>query len=543
MARRDPDAYARTSSIGEDTILPVPEEVPASRPRGRNRVVLIGVIAAVLIAGGVTAAFVIGKGSSSSSNNSSSSDSSNTATPSQTSSGGGSSGNGTTISSTPTSVKSNPETDPVVMTMLAIGDWGSTTGRGSDGTNPGSCCVLYKSDPNKGKLDTSLPRSKVDFRAQEAVGILMGISAAALKPSRILSHGDNIYWNGVGMDDRDYRMAETFEKMYGAPSLENVPWLNVAGNHDIGGSAFICGDSDTTFRKCTSTAEMLKYLDAKFDLQAGYVSPRGDRYGASRDVLTLSSRWIMKGHYYVHRVTKNGVTVDIFNLDTNEATTHGAQQVCCQCFGYGGSDDECDNISPGSPLCAGGNVDMYKACMDRIQSWADVSYEGAKKDLAASTADFKIINTHYSPHYHMDPTRMKKWFDLTKQFNVHAWFNGHTHGFNHDITAWNTHFFQNGAGGGIVSESSGSVQNVAGIKSQWVASGHPYGFMELSFTKEWLKVEFVSFDNAWQFNGFASRDIVPGGVARGHCWFVHKSSDSPGLACESTKDGLVGLPT
>ncbi|RHY27564.1 hypothetical protein DYB32_006690 [Aphanomyces invadans] len=200
----------------------------------------------------------------------------------------------------------------------------------------------------------------VDFRAQEAVGILMGISAAALKPSRILSHGDNIYWNGVGKDDRDYRMAETFEKMYGAPSLENVPWLNVAGNHDIGGSAFICGDSDTTFRKCTSTAEMLKYLDAKFDLQAGYVSPRGDRYGASRDVLNWSSRWIMKGHYYVHRVTKNGVTVDIFNLDTNEATTHGAQQVCCQCFGYGGSDDECDNISPGSPLCAGGNVDMYK---------------------------------------------------------------------------------------------------------------------------------------------------------------------------------------
>jgi tartrate-resistant acid phosphatase type 5 len=92
--------------------------------------------------------------------------------------------------------------------------------------------------------------------------------------------------------------------------------------------------------------------------------------------------------------------------------------------------------------------------MDRIQSWAAESYKGAMRDLALSKADFKIINTHYSPHYHMSRPLAKKWFNITKApRGVHAWFNGHTHGFNHDVTTWHTHFFQNGAGGGIVSQS------------------------------------------------------------------------------------------
>ncbi|CAK5167981.1 unnamed protein product [Aphanomyces euteiches] len=554
MKRRDSDTLRRDSSYGETAMIPMADEIPLSPKRNNKRMLLFG-LGAVLVAGGVAAAVVLSTGKSKPTNSSSES-SGNTNTVSPTTNNDLSSV--TTAQPKPTSagattapppVKSDPEKDPVVMTMLAIGDWGSTTGvnfrlvdilplmpvlyigRGDDGTNPGSCCVLYKSGPNKHKIDTSLPRYKVDYRSQESVGKLLGMSAAELKPLRVLSHGDNIYWNGVGEKDVIYRMQETFEKMYSAPALQGVPWLNVAGNHDIGGSAYICGDSDSTFRKCTSTAEMLSYLDKKFDLQAQYVSPNGNR-------------WIMKDHYYVERVTQGGVTVDIYNLDTNEATIHGAQQVCCQCFGAGGSDDECDNINPGDKLCAGGDMGMFNACMDKIQSWADQSYKGALKDLAASTADFKIINTHYSPQYHMDPQRMEKWFNLTRSMGVHAWFNGHTHGFNHDLTSWNTHFFQNGAGGGINSESPGKVVGVDGIKPVWVAAGQPYGFMELSFTKEWMKVQFASFDKAWQFNGgFTSGDITPGGIARGHCWFIHKSLDGPGVECKSSTNGVVGLPT
>ncbi|RHZ40888.1 hypothetical protein DYB26_014001, partial [Aphanomyces astaci] len=75
------------------------------------------------------------------------------------------------------------------------------------------------------------------------------------------------------------------------------------------------------------------------------------------------------------------------------------------------------------------------------------------------------------------------------------------------------------------------------------STGHPSGFMELSFSKEWLKVEFVSFDSEWQFNGFSSGDILPGGISRGHCWFLYKSGNTPGVPCNASKEGLVGLPT
>ncbi|KAF0701680.1 Aste57867_7901 [Aphanomyces stellatus] len=542
MKRRDSNTLDR-SSFDDTAMMPMAEDVPVpGRSTGKRLALIAGAV--LLVAGGVTAAVVLSKKSTSTDSNSKSGTDTSNKTPSP-GSDGDTSGSLSPSSPTqapgptpaPTPAWSDPETDPVLMTMLAIGDWGSTTGRNDDGTNPGSCCVIYTSGSNKGQIDTSKPRYKIDFRAQESVGKLLGMSAAQLNPVRVLGHGDNIYWNGVGADDVKYRMTETFEKMYSAPSLANVPWLNVAGNHDIGGSAYICGDSDTTFRKCTSTAEMLTYLDKKFTLQSTYVSPNANN-------CHLWYRWKMPDHYYVERVTKGGITVDIFNLDTNEATTHGAQQVCCQCFGQGGTASQCDNINAGDPMCAGGDTGMFKACMDKIQGWADQSYKNALRDLAASTADFKIINTHYSPQYHMDAPRIKKWFDLTKTGGVHAWFNGHTHGFNHDITDWFTHFFQNGAGGGIVSQSSGSVTaEVGGIKSQWVAAGQPYGFMELSFSKEWLKVQFVSFDKTWGFNGFKAGDVTPGGIARGHCWYIHKSLGSKGVKCKSSDEGVVGLPT
>jgi tartrate-resistant acid phosphatase type 5 len=74
----------------------------------------------------------------------------------------------------------------------------------------------------------------------------------------------------------------------------------------------------------------------------------------------------MEGHYYVKTVKQNGVTVDIFNLDTNEASAHGATQVCCQCFSYRGNnkDVKCNEIDKGSPYCAGGNMDMYNVRID-----------------------------------------------------------------------------------------------------------------------------------------------------------------------------------
>ncbi|CAI5742240.1 unnamed protein product [Peronospora destructor] len=62
-------------------------------------------------------------------------------------------------------------------------------------------------------------------------------------------------------------MEATFESVYDQPGLEGIPRINVVGNHDLGGSEYICGDKDYNFRECESTEELLKYLNLTLSLQ------------------------------------------------------------------------------------------------------------------------------------------------------------------------------------------------------------------------------------------------------------------------------------
>ncbi|KAF0715642.1 Aste57867_3269 [Aphanomyces stellatus] len=422
---------------------------------------------------------------------------------------------------------SDPETSTPAFSFLAIGDWGGTLGK--DKGDAGSCCKLYN-----GGIDVAHDRYKVDFYSQAYVAELMAQSATQLQPVlRILNHGDNFYWNGVGTSDAKYRFEQTFEKVYNQTSLRAIPWLSVLGNHDIGGATFICGDEDGKYRECDSKAELLEYMDKRFDAQASYKSPH-------------HNRWVLRDHYFVERVHKHGVSVDVFNIDTNDAENHGGKDVCCQCYGYmaklGIPNYVCNDPQPGDIGCAGGDVELWQACYDKLESWANESYTRMKADLATSTATFKIVNTHFSPHYHMTSEKMNRWYDLCRDGGVTAWFNGHTHSFNHDVSKWGTHFFQNGGGGGYFSQDSPSVHNDV-VKTQWLVSGNPYGYMELRFSHDWLKVQFATFDDQWQFNGMLRNESVVGGVARGHCWYIPRDHmASKGIECDSSVNGAIGAP-
>ncbi|KAG2531564.1 hypothetical protein JM16_001053 [Phytophthora kernoviae] len=365
-----------------------------------------------------------------------------------------------------------------------------------------------------------------DQQAQPNVAYLLALSAKKLQPKAILGHGDNFYWNGLGSDDVNYRFLNSFETMYSDPALLNIKWLNVAGNHDLGGSMFICGKRDNQFVECSGTTELLKKLDEKFTRQSTYVSPNNDR-------------WKMPSRYYVERLENpnTGVSVDVFNIDTNAAAVHGAQQTCCQCYGYKmkyGGAQSCSDVARGDTLCAGGDTQMFDACVAQIGAWQADSLRQLVRDAATSTATWKVVNTHYSPHFHMDPMMMAEVNSILQKTGIHLFINGHTHAESHEFGSFNTHFVTNGAGGGIQSESIGEPPPYATeIKSLWRGENSPYGIFELSFAANQMKMQFVTFDDKWVFASNKA-DTVKGGAQMGHCWLIPKDGS---LAVESAPEG------
>ncbi|EGZ29051.1 hypothetical protein PHYSODRAFT_322630 [Phytophthora sojae] len=229
------------------------------------------------------------------------------------------------------------------------------------------------------------------------------------------------------------------------------------------------------------TTEMLQALDNKLNWQASDTSPNDDR-------------WILKDYFYVHTIedAESGVSIDIFNVDGNDADVHGAAVTCCQCYGYASSNDN-------------------SGCNDVVRQWGNDSRAQLKDKVAASNATWKLINNHYSPYEILNSTRVRlaaavadkpsalsaqpptssvnrqgkvlKGISIRRRNNTRpknkgvlaetAWFVAattagsgiqvciydHTHGEKHDYAA--SHFVENGAGGGIKKEAASEIPSYA----------------------------------------------------------------------------------
>ncbi|XP_078387352.1 tartrate-resistant acid phosphatase type 5-like [Cetorhinus maximus] len=76
-----------------------------------------------------------------------------------------------------------------------------------------------------------LPYSPYTTPVEKSTAHQMGVVAETMGTDFVLSLGDNFYYNGVN-NPTDKRFQETFEEIFSAKSLKDVPWFVVAGNHD-----------------------------------------------------------------------------------------------------------------------------------------------------------------------------------------------------------------------------------------------------------------------------------------------------------------------
>eukprot|EP00606_Chrysophyceae_sp_TOSAG23-5_P001134 GSChrysophyteH2.ASY1.ANO1.423.1 assembled CDS len=109
-----------------------------------------------------------------------------------------------------------------------------------------------------------------------AVATQMATTASASDPAFIVNTGDNFYWCGI-QNATDPQIAIDFELPYAAPSLQDLQWYSILGNHEYG---------------YNSQAEI--------------------------DYAMINDRWIMPSRYYTRRILAS---------DGNTTVTAGAPHI------------------------------------------------------------------------------------------------------------------------------------------------------------------------------------------------------------------------
>ncbi|CAI5721791.1 unnamed protein product [Peronospora destructor] len=470
-----------------------------------TRIIIVAVVVVAAIVGAIVGVIVTTKSDSAATSSSDSAKSSGVSGSSGTRT---SNSTGSSVKPIKATVMSDPKSATYSLSAFAIGDWGTTIYQDS-------CCSRSSTFNN------------YDVVAEDVVASLMNTQAgnADVKPKCILSHGDHFYWTGINSEEgRDSRFTTTFESKFDGKNLASVSFVASPGNHDYGGGSYVCSVGDN-MAKCNSTKDLITALENKFKWQQEYISPN-------------DNRWVMKDHFFVYTIEDkdSNVSIDIFNVDSGDADVHGAQQVCCQCFGYSeGHDKKCKSVARGDDYCCGGDTDMYDACMAKFKEWSDDSRTQLVEKVQASTATWKVVNSHYSPSAHYAEKGMKEWFDVLEKCDVHVWAYGHTHGEKHDYSEpYGVHFVENGAGGGIQRESASGITTYAAKyvnDNIWTYSGAEYGFFSLMASKDWLKLQYHTADDSWAF-GSTMGETTIGGVATKHCWYV-PADGTKGVECSS----------
>ena len=215
-----------------------------------------------------------------------------------------------------------------------------------------------------------------------AVAAAMETSAAASSPAFIVNTGDNFYWCGI-QNATDPQIAIDFELPYASPSLKNLDWYSILGNHEYG---------------YNSQAEL--------------------------DYSMINAHWVMPSRYYTKRVVVDAaadVNLSFIFLDTTPCIA-----------GYRANDpanwDPCSSMYP---TCSPGATDddFEGPCnfhANVLEQNCDTQYAWFLQQLTAvPTNDWLVVVGHH-------PADEINVFDFTTAMQkrvggVTLYLNGHAH--------------------------------------------------------------------------------------------------------------------
>lgn len=213
-----------------------------------------------------------------------------------------------------------------------------------------------------------------------AVANAMATAASTSKPSWVINVGDSFYWCGI-QNTTDFQLSVDFEKPYSAPSLQQLPFYGVLGNHEFG----------------YSPQSVIDY---------GKVNPR----------------WVMPAHYYTKRMLIDSDT------DTHVSMIFIDSSPCVQSY----RDTNPANWDPCSttyPTCSlkSTDDDFEGKCefhSNIMQQDCAAQFSWFKQELAAVPKDDWLIVVGHHP---LDELDVEDFTSALQDRGFSIYFNGHSH--------------------------------------------------------------------------------------------------------------------
>jgi len=330
--------------------------------------------------------------------------------------------------------------------IFAVGDWGG-------GSCPGHASMHYV---HKQYLPGS-ERYELDDNAQTRVADAMGAAAEREHPFMVLNAGDNFYWGGVmdaklggnGIHDAT-SFKQGFEDIYKHEDLK-VPWLSVMGNHDYGGDGCFAN------------------VRAQWDYTI-------------KDLLH-NNRWKMPSPYYKHLVEFDDFSAEFFMLDTNVEDSNSGRHggICAQ--------EICHEVHHMETAPRADCVKWFRDMWATEQKWL-------RQEMAASTAEWKIIMGHHKPH---GPVGYL-YEHAVRDFGAQLMIGSHTH---------EMAFYKSWHGSAplLVVGAGGGAQGAPGCGGAAYCSGPTgYGFADLAITKNQLEVTIHNHDHTVAHKSYVCRN-------------------------------------